>query len=146
MHGPVCVNSRYIRVRAAGDTMYGGGAGVTAIHPSPRPVRHDILRADRAAVDVQAEGVRRARVDSRKVSAGGTLLVDLAQLSCRIRVLWGERDDSAFRPAARLIGEMREAVPALDVHRIPAAGHWSAYENAPEVNRRLLEFFTTVSP
>jgi len=27
------------------------------------------------------------------------------------------------------------------VHRIPKAGHWSAYENAPEVNRRLLEFF-----
>jgi pimeloyl-ACP methyl ester carboxylesterase len=27
------------------------------------------------------------------------------------------------------------------VHRIPKAGHWSAYENAPEVNRLLLEFF-----
>jgi pimeloyl-ACP methyl ester carboxylesterase len=23
------------------------------------------------------------------------------------------------------------------------AGHWSAYENAPEVNRRMLEFFST---
>jgi pimeloyl-ACP methyl ester carboxylesterase len=33
-------------------------------------------------------------------------------------------------------------IPALDLHRIPRAGHWSAYENAPEVNRRMLEFFT----
>jgi pimeloyl-ACP methyl ester carboxylesterase len=29
------------------------------------------------------------------------------------------------------------------VHRIPKAGHWSAYENAPAVNRLLLEFFSS---
>ncbi|MGH7365551.1 MAG: alpha/beta fold hydrolase [Candidatus Rokuibacteriota bacterium] len=95
-------------------------------------------------VDIQAECVRRARFDSRKVSGGGTLLGDLADLArrgCRIRLLWGERDDSAFRPAKLLIGEIRDAVPGLDVHRVPRAGHWSAYENAPEVNRLLREFF-----
>jgi pimeloyl-ACP methyl ester carboxylesterase len=93
-------------------------------------------------VDIQAACVRRARFDSRKVSAGGTLIGDLAAARCRIRLLWGERDDSAFRPASLLIGEIADAVTALDVHRIPRAGHWSAYENAPEVNRLLLEFFS----
>ena len=95
-------------------------------------------------VDIQVDCVRRTRFDSRKVSGGGTLLgdlADLAQRGCRIRLLWGERDDSAFRPAKLLIGEIQEAVPGLDVHRVPKAGHWSAYENAPEVNRLLLEFF-----
>ena len=92
-------------------------------------------------VDIQAECVRRARFNSRKVSAGGKLLGDLARLTCRIRVLWGERDDTPFRPANLLIGEIREAVGALDLHRIPGAGHWSAYENADEVNRLMLEFF-----
>jgi len=58
-------------------------------------------------------------------------------------VLWGEGDDSQFRPADLLIGEIRAAVGELDLHRIPKAGHWSAYENAPEVNRRMLEFFST---
>jgi len=95
------------------------------------------------ALDIQVEGVRRTRFDSRKVSGGGTLLGDLARLTCRIRLLWGERDDSAFRPADLLIGEIRAAVGPLDVHRIPAAGHWSAYENAGEVNRRMLEFFAS---
>ena len=95
------------------------------------------------AVDIQAEGVRRARFDSRKVSGGGTLLGDLARLTCRIRLLWGERDDSAFRPASLLIGEIQAAVGVLDLHRIPGAGHWSAYENAAEVNRLMLEFFST---
>jgi len=93
-------------------------------------------------VDIQADCVRRTRFNSRKVSGGGTLLGDLPQLKCRIRLLWGVGDDSAFRPADLLIGEIRQAVGALDVHRIPRAGHWSAYENAPEVNRLMLEFFS----
>jgi pimeloyl-ACP methyl ester carboxylesterase len=95
------------------------------------------------AVDIQVDGVRRTRFDSRKVSAGGTLLADLVQLTCRVRLLWGERDDTPFRPAHLLIGEVRAAVGALDLHRIPRAGHWSAYENAAEVNRLMLEFFSS---
>lgn len=94
-------------------------------------------------VDIQADCVRRTRFNSRKVSGGGTLLGEVAQLTCRIRLLWGERDDSPFRPADLLIGEIREAVGALDAHRVPRAGHWSAYENASEVNRLMLEFFSS---
>jgi pimeloyl-ACP methyl ester carboxylesterase len=111
--------------------------------------RHNLLinmLSDPASVteetlDVQMECVRRTRFNSRKVSGGGTLLGDLAALTCHFRVLWGERDDSPFRPADLLIGEIRAAVGRLDLHRIPKAGHWSAYENAPEVNRLMLEFF-----
>ena len=113
--------------------------------------RHNLLinmLSDPASVteetlDIQVDCVRRARFNSRKVSGGGTLLGDLAALTCRIRVLWGERDDSEFRPADLLLGEIRDAVGTLDLHRIPKAGHWSAYENAPEVNRLMLEFFST---
>jgi len=87
--------------------------------------------------------VRRARFNSRKVSGGGTLLDDLAHVAGRVRVLWGERDDSPFRPADVLIGQIRAVVGDLDLHRIPRAGHWSAYENAGEVNRLMLEFFSS---
>jgi 2-hydroxy-6-oxonona-2,4-dienedioate hydrolase len=112
--------------------------------------RHNLLinmLSDPASIseetlDIQADCVRRTRFNSRKVSGGGTLLGDLVQLSCKIRLLWGEGDDSRFRPADLLIGEIREAVGILDLHRIPRAGHWSAYENAPEVNRLMLEFFS----
>jgi 2-hydroxy-6-oxonona-2,4-dienedioate hydrolase len=102
----------------------------------------DPASIDEHTLDIQAECVRGTRFNSRKVSGGGTLLVDLARLNCQVRLLWGERDDSPFRPAELLIGEIRQAVGgALDVHRIPKAGHWSAYENAPEVNRLMAEFF-----
>jgi pimeloyl-ACP methyl ester carboxylesterase len=93
-------------------------------------------------VDIQAYCVRHSRFNSRKVSTGGTLLGDLAHVTGRVRVLWGEKDDSPFRPAHLLLGEIRAVIPEIDLHRIPGAGHWSAYENAPEVNRRMLEFFT----
>jgi pimeloyl-ACP methyl ester carboxylesterase len=113
--------------------------------------RHNLLinmLTDPASVteetlDIQVDCVRRTRFNSRKVSGGGTLLGDLSTLSCKIRLLWGEGDDSKFRPADLLIGEIREAVGSLDLHRIPHAGHWSAYENAPEVNRLMLEFFSS---
>jgi pimeloyl-ACP methyl ester carboxylesterase len=113
--------------------------------------RHNLLinmLTDPASVteetlDIQVDCVRHTRFNSRKVSGGGTLLGDLATLSCKIRLLWGEGDDSKFRPADLLIGEIREAVGPLDLHRIPRAGHWSAYENAPEVNRLMLEFFSS---
>jgi pimeloyl-ACP methyl ester carboxylesterase len=94
------------------------------------------------AIDIQAYGVRRARFNSRKVSGGGTLLDDLAHAGCRLRVLWGERDDSPFRPADVLIGQIRAAVGELDLHRVLQAGHWSAYENAGEVNRLMLDLFS----
>jgi pimeloyl-ACP methyl ester carboxylesterase len=112
--------------------------------------RHNLLvnmLSDPASVtdetlDIQAYCVRRTRFNSRKVSGGGTLLGDLARARCRVRLLWGERDDSSFRPADILIGQVRDAVGDLDLHRIPRAGHWSAYENAGEVNRLMLEFFS----
>jgi pimeloyl-ACP methyl ester carboxylesterase len=113
--------------------------------------RHNLLvnmLSDPASIteetlDIQAYCVRRTRFNSRKVSGGGTLLDDLAHAGCRLRVLWGERDDSPFRPADVLIGQIRAVVGELDLHRVPGAGHWSAYENAPAVNRLMLEFFSS---
>jgi pimeloyl-ACP methyl ester carboxylesterase len=113
--------------------------------------RHNLLvnmLSDAASItedtlDIQAYCVRHTRFNSRKVSGGGTLLDDLARITCRLRLLWGERDDALFRPAADLIAQICEVVDPLDLHRVPRAGHWAAYENAPAVNRLMLGFFMT---
>ena len=60
------------------------------------------------------------------------------------RAVWGCRSGLGTVPA--LVASTRPAsrhTEPLDVHGVPAAGHWSAFENAPEVNRLLLEFFST---
>jgi pimeloyl-ACP methyl ester carboxylesterase len=101
---------------------------------------------DEQAIDIQAYGIRHTRFDSRRVSHGGILLNDLSRLFCRFRLLWGEYDDAPFRPAGQMIAQVREVIgdDRLDLHRIPAAGHWSAYENASTVNRLMMEFFTSL--
>jgi pimeloyl-ACP methyl ester carboxylesterase len=96
-----------------------------------------------ATLDIQAYCVRHTRFNSRKVSGGGTLLGDLQTMTCRLRVLWGEGDDAPYRPAAALIGQIHDVVADLDLHRVPRAGHWSAYENAPAVNQLMIDFLTS---
>jgi len=80
------------------------------------------------AIDIQADGVRRTRFDSRKVSGGGTLLGDLASAHVSDSAPVGRAGRLGVPARDLLIGEIRSAVGTLDVHRIPAAGHWSAYE------------------
>ncbi|MCZ6873286.1 MAG: alpha/beta hydrolase, partial [bacterium] len=94
-------------------------------------------------LDIQTYCVRHTRFNSRKVSRGGTLLGDLAKRKCRLRVLWGEGDDSVFRRTDDMLSQLRAVVNDLDLHRIPNAGHWAAYENAPVVNRLMQAFFKT---
>jgi pimeloyl-ACP methyl ester carboxylesterase len=94
-------------------------------------------------LDIQVYCVRNTKFNSRKVSGGETLLPDLGKLQCKLRVLWGEGDDSKYRPADQLIGDIAEAAGGtLDIHRVPKAGHWAAYENAAVVNDLMVDFFS----
>lgn len=118
-----------------------------------RAIRHNLLQhmlfyyesVDEQALEIQRYCVDRTRFDSRKVSRGGGLAENLARITCKLMVLWGEKDDFDFRPADEMIGQIRSVVPDLEMHRISKAGHWSAYENAPEVNRRLIDFLSNDS-
>ncbi|MBL24853.1 MAG: hypothetical protein CMM48_13250 [Rhodospirillaceae bacterium] len=95
-------------------------------------------------LDIQVYCVHNTKFNSRKVSGGETLAPDLGRITCKLRVLWGEGDDSKYRKADDLIGDIRDAYPGeLDLYRVPQAGHWSAFENADEVNSQMIEFFTT---
>ncbi len=94
-------------------------------------------------LDIQVYCVRNTKFNSRKVSGGETLLPDLGKLKCKLRVLWGEGDDSEYRPADQLINDIAEASRGtLDLHRVPKAGHWAAYENAEAVNDLMIDFFS----
>ena len=113
-------------------------------------IRHNLLQhmlfyyesLDDQAMEIQRYCVDHTSFDSRKVSRGGGLAGNLEKVTCKLMLLWGEKDDFDFRPADESIAEIRALAPDVEVHRIPKAGHWAAYENAPEVNRRLIDFMT----
>jgi pimeloyl-ACP methyl ester carboxylesterase len=115
-----------------------------------KTIRHNLLQhmlfyydsVDEQALEIQRYCVDHTSFDSRKVSRGGGLAENLAQITCKLMLLWGEKDDFDFRPADEMIAQIRTVIPDMELHRIPKAGHWSAYENAPEVNRRLIDFMT----
>lgn len=115
-----------------------------------KTIRHNLLQhmlfyyesVDEQALEIQRYCVDHTTFDSRKVSRGGGLPENLAKITCKLMVLWGEKDDFDFRPADEMIAQIRAVIPDMELHRIPKAGHWSAYENAPEVNRRLIDFMT----
>lgn len=98
---------------------------------------------DEEAMTIQRYCVDNTRFDSRKISGGGLLFDNLKKTTCPVIVLWGEKDDFDFRPADPMIADMLAAKSDIEVHRIPKAGHWSAYENAPVVNRSLIDFMTS---
>tara|TARA_B100000989_G_scaffold103704_1_gene75957 strand:- start:96 stop:881 length:786 start_codon:yes stop_codon:yes gene_type:complete len=94
-------------------------------------------------LDIQVYCVNYTKFNSRKVSGGDTLASDLRMLNCKLRVLWGEGDDSEYRNANQLIDDIRLAYPGvLDLHRVPDAGHWAAFENPEAVNSLMIDFFT----
>lgn len=115
-----------------------------------RAIRHNLLMhmlfypdsVDDEAMAIQRYCVEHTRYDSRKVSRGGSLFDSMEKITCPLMLLWGEKDEFDFRPAGDMIAQVQEVVPDLELHRIPHAGHWSAYENAPAVNSRLIDFFT----
>ena len=93
-------------------------------------------------LDIQVYCVNHTKFNSRKVSGGDTLARDLGMLDCKLRVLWGEGDDSEYRNANELIDDIRLAYPGpLDLHRVPDAGHWAAFENPEAVNSLMIDFF-----
>ena len=95
-------------------------------------------------LDIQVYCVENTRFNSRKVSGGDTLANDLGRIKSKLRVLWGLGDDSEYRNADQLIGDICSAYPGtLDLHRVPNAGHWAAFENPAAVNLLMIDFFNT---
>ncbi len=115
-----------------------------------KAIRHNLLQhmlfyyesVDQEALEIQRYCVDHTTFDSRKVSRGGGLVDNLEKITCKLMVLWGEKDDFDFRPADEMIAQIRATIADMELHRIPKAGHWAAYENAAEVNRRLIDFMT----
>jgi len=65
-------------------------------------------------------------------------LGDLSRIRCPVLILGGE-EDRIVGPEASLL--MHEKIPGSRIHMYPGLGH-AAYEEAPDFNSRLFDFFT----
>ena len=68
---------------------------------------------------------------------GSSAIGRAARIECETLVIWGDRDRAL---SIRLLDDLDEVAPLVQVQRIPNAGHWVQNEAPTEVNRFMTDF------
>jgi pimeloyl-ACP methyl ester carboxylesterase len=100
----------------------------------------DRAKIDDWAIDMQFRNVERTRFDSRRLSWAGDTPRLIGELTCPVKVIYGEHDAAAIPSIAIRFEMCRAARPDIQTQIIPACGHWAMYEAPEVVNALLLDF------
>jgi pimeloyl-ACP methyl ester carboxylesterase len=100
----------------------------------------DRAKIDGWAIDMQFRNIERSRFDSRRLSWAGDTPRLVGEVTCPVKVIYGEHDAAAIPGIADRFEMCRAVRPDIETHIIPACGHWAMYEAPEIVNALLLEF------
>ena len=100
---------------------------------------HDPKKVDGVAIYMQILNTTRAKTRSRDMGIAGALSKVLPQVKTPLTGLWGEFDSTTYPYIQERIDIFRSVQPDFQMHVIPGAGHWVAYEAADAFNTKLLE-------
>jgi pimeloyl-ACP methyl ester carboxylesterase len=103
---------------------------------------HDPKNVDGVAIYMQILNTTRARTRSRDMGIAGALSKVLPQVKTPLTGIWGERDSTTYPYIQERIDILTALQPGFQMHQIPGAGHWVAYEAAEAFNKKLLEVLT----
>src|SRR5213079_925661 len=99
----------------------------------------DPAKIDALAIHLQGENVKRARFRSRPFAPTDNLARALEKVTAPLKTIWGTRDIIARPSIEARLEILRSHHPELVVRLIEGAGHWVAYEAAPQFNAAFLE-------
>ncbi len=91
-------------------------------------------------IDMQFRNIERTSFDSRRLSWTGDTPRLIGELTCPVKVIYGEHDAAAIPSIAKRFEMCRATRPDIETHIIPACGHWALYEAPDIVNALLLDF------
>jgi pimeloyl-ACP methyl ester carboxylesterase len=100
----------------------------------------DRAKIDDWAIAMQFRNIERTRFDSRRLSWAGDTPRLIGELTCPVKVIYGEHDVAAIPSIANRFEMCRATRPDIETHIIPACGHWAMYEAPETVNALLLDF------
>ncbi len=104
---------------------------------------HDPAKVDGVAIHMQILNTTRARTRSREMGQAFRLSEVLPRVTVPMTGIWGEFDSTTYPHIQERIDLFRALQPDFQMHVIPGAGHWVAYEAADAFNDRLLEVLST---
>jgi pimeloyl-ACP methyl ester carboxylesterase len=88
---------------------------------------------------MQILNTTRAKTRSREMGQAFRLSEVLPRVTVPMSGIWGEFDSTTYPHIQERIDLFRALQPDFQMHVIPGAGHWVAYEAADAFNARLLE-------
>ncbi|MCA0301009.1 MAG: alpha/beta fold hydrolase [Proteobacteria bacterium] len=100
---------------------------------------HDPAQVDGVAIHMQILNTTRAKTRSREMGQAFRLSEVLPRVTVPMTGIWGEFDSTTYPHIQERIDLFRALQPDFQMHVIPGAGHWVAYEAADAFNARLLE-------
>src|SRR5471030_1837953 len=100
---------------------------------------HDPKNVDGIAIHMQIMNTTRARTRSRDMGIAGALSKVMPEVKVPFTGIWGEFDSTTYPYIQQRIDLFRALQPDFEMHQIPGAGHWVAYEAADAFNAKLLE-------
>ncbi len=100
---------------------------------------HDPKKIDGVAIHMQIMNTTRARTRSRDMGIAGVLSKVLPEVKTPYTGIWGAFDSTTYPYMQERIDLFRALRPDFQMHQIPDAGHWVAYEAAEAFNARLLK-------
>lgn len=130
--------------REAADLHDAGALAEVMRHNLAMHMLNDPGAIDALALRIHTEACRKTRFRSKAISRAGGLPDAIDRHRGALLLAWGEHDVTAVPEQAALsLGRGREACKVLVV---ADAGHWVQYEQADEVNERLLAWLSESSP
>jgi len=100
---------------------------------------HDPRNVDGVAIHMQILNTTRAKTRSRDIGIKGELSNVLPRVKTPLTGIWGEFDSTTYPYIQERIDLFRAVQPDFQMHIIPGAGHWVAYEAADAFNAKLLD-------
>jgi len=100
---------------------------------------HDPNNVDGVAIYMQILNTTRAKTRSRDMGIAGALSNVLPRVTTPLSGIWGEFDSTTYPYIQERIDLLRAVQPEFQMHLIPGAGHWVAYEAADAFNAKLIE-------
>jgi len=82
----------------------------------------------------------RSRFNNFHLSRSGRVFGTMPLIVAPLQLIWGEQDRTVNPEVADRVDVCRTWMPPFELHTIPDAGHWAAYEAAETVNRLLTAF------